>query len=193
MADCSVCDGLGTVSRVGSPPAGVWAEQWIGFSTDEITRVSNRGDTRYSKSRYPLLELNMSRAQCEAYLKARGWGSVAKSACIGCPFHGNAEWRRMRDTDPASWWDAVAFDREYRQGLGMNHERFLHISCKPLDQAPIDKIQRREQQQVDMFDVEYEAGLERAEEGDPDGCSPWACRSGSAVDNVLQIQTRPAA
>lgn len=193
MADCSVCDGLGTISRVGSPPAGVWAEQWIGFSTDEITRVSNRGDTRYSKSRYPLLELNMSRAQCEVYLKAHGWASVAKSACIGCPFHGNAEWRRMRDTDPTSWRDAVTFDREYRQGLGMEHERFLHMSCQPLDQAPIDKVQRREQQQVDMFDVAYEVGLERAEDGDPDGCSPWACRSGSSVDDVLQIQTRPAA
>lgn len=179
VAPCSVCEGLGAISRVGQPPRDAWAEQWIGFSTDEITRVSNRGDTRYSKSRYPLLDLDMSRNQCDAYLKHHGWTSVAKSACIGCPFHGNRAWRQMRDQDAASWADAVSFDADYRRGLGMEHERFLHISCKPLDQAPVDRIQRREmtEQQISVFDALYEAEL--AEEGDPDGCSPWACRSGA--------------
>lgn len=176
---CSVCDGEGTLSRIGQPPAGTWAEQWIGFSTDEIGRVSTRGDTRYSRSRHPLLELGMSRVQCEAYLRSRGWGDTAKSACVGCPFHGNAAWRRMRDTDPAAWQDAVAFDREYRRGPGMEHERYLHISRLPLDQAPTDRIQRRELEQTDLFDALYEQQLE---DGDPDGCSPWACRSGQPVD-----------
>jgi hypothetical protein len=176
---CSVCNATGTLARVGQPAAGVWAETWIGFSTDEIGRVSDRGDTRYSKSRHPLLELEMSRTQCDAYLKHHGWASVEKSACIGCPFHGNAEWRRMRDTDPESWAEAVRFDKAYRTGPGLRHERFLHISRKPLDQAPIDKIRRSEWQQDDFFDAAYEAEL--AEQGDPDGCSPWACRSGAPV------------
>jgi hypothetical protein len=134
---CSVCHGTGTVRRVGQPPTGAWAEQWIGFSTDEISRVSDRGDTRYSRSRHPLLELDMSREQCIAYLAHRGWGSVAKSACTFCPYHGNREWRNMRDNDPGSWKEAVEFDRAYRTGPGMNSQRFLHISVKPLDQAPI--------------------------------------------------------
>jgi hypothetical protein len=176
---CSVCDGTGVLVRVGQPAKGVWAEQWIGFSTDEIGRVSDRGDTRYSKSRHPLLELGMSRTQCEAYLKHHGWTSVEKSACIGCPFHGNAEWRRIRDTDPESWAEAVRFDKAYRTGPGLRHERFLHISRKPLDEAPIDKIRRSEWQMDTFFDVAYEAEL--AENGDPDGCSPWACRSGAPV------------
>ncbi|GAP46917.1 hypothetical protein [Streptomyces azureus] len=176
---CSVCDGTGTLSRVNQPPAGVWAETWIGFSTDEIGRVSDRGDTRYSRSRHPLLELNMSRTQCDAYLKHHGWTSVEKSACIGCPFHGNAEWRRMRDTDPESWREAVAFDKAYRTGPGLRHERFLHISRLPLSEAPIDKIRRSEWQMDTIFDAAYEAEL--AENGDPDGCSPWACRSGQPV------------
>lgn len=178
VAPCSVCDGLGIISRVGQPPAGVWAEQWIGFSTDEIGRISSRGDTQYSRSRYPLLELDMSRTQCEQWLQARGWTSVAKSACIGCPFHGNLHWREMRDNDPQSWQAAVAFDHEYRTGLGLRHERFLHPSCVPLDRAPIDQVQRRELIQVNVVDA---IQAQRAEYGDPDGCSPWACRSGVAV------------
>lgn len=185
VAECSVCEGLGTISRVGPPPAGAWAEQWIGFSTDEIVRVSNRGDTHYSRSRHPLLELEMSRTQCEAYLKARGWGSVVKSACIGCPFHGNAAWRTMRDSDPASWAEAVAFDKAYRDGPGMDHRRFLHSSCLPLDEAPIDKVRPGEWKSSTVADQVFDVQL--AEEGDPDGCSPWACRSGGPVDVQIQF------
>ncbi|RIH58407.1 hypothetical protein D3C59_35290 [Streptomyces sp. SHP22-7] len=160
----------------------MWAETWIGFSTDEIGRVSDRGDTRYSRSRHPLLDLGMSRTQCDAYLKHHGWTSVEKSACIGCPFHGNAEWRRMRDTDPQSWQEAVRFDKAYRTGPGLRHERFLHISRRPLGEAPIDRVRPSEWQQDDFFDAVYEAELDRAENGDPDGCSPWACRSGQPID-----------
>ncbi|MFF2411812.1 hypothetical protein [Streptomyces sp. NPDC058092] len=181
VAECSVCEGTGVISRVGQPPAGVWAEQWIGFSTDEITRVSNRGDTRYSKSRYPLLELDMSREQCIEYLIARGWGDVVKSACKGCPFKSNAEWRRMRDTDPKAWAETVAFDKAYRNGPGMNHQRFLHASCLPLDEAPIDVKQAREWKASTVPDQVYAARLKLADEGDPDGCSPYACRSGNAA------------
>ncbi|WP_405536976.1 hypothetical protein [Streptomyces antimycoticus] len=193
VAECSVCHGEGVVVQVGPPPAGTWAEQWIGFSTDEIGRVSNRGDTRYSHSRYPLLELDMSRQQCIDYLAAHGWGDVAKSACLGCPFKSNAEWRRMRDTDPQAWAEVVAFDKAYRDAPGMTHQRFLHISRLPLDEAPIDARQPRELKQSTVADQVYAAELALAESGDPDGCSPWACRSGNAVDDVLQIQTRPAA
>ncbi|MDT0270609.1 hypothetical protein RM844_30485 [Streptomyces sp. DSM 44915] len=182
---CSVCGGVGSLARVGQPPRDRWAEQWIGFSADEIGRVSTRADTRYSRSRHPLLDLGMSRVQCEAYLRSKGWGSTAKSACIGCPFHGNAEWRRMRDTDPDSWVEAIRFDAAYRTGPGLRHQRYLHISRKPLAEAPIDRIRPSEYQQTTVFDQVYETELERAEMGDPDGCSPWACRSGEPVAREL--------
>lgn len=52
---------------------------------------------------------------------------------------------------------------------------FLHRSRVPLDQAPIDRVTRREwtDRQGDLFD--------EVEDGDPDGCSPWTCRSGLPV------------
>lgn len=65
-------------------PRGRVAEQWIGFSTDEIGRVSDKDGVSYVHKRYPLLELGMNRAACERYLHQQGWGDVAKSACIGC-------------------------------------------------------------------------------------------------------------
>ena len=164
-------------------PKGNTVTQWIGFSTDEIHRVNDRRDNLYSQKRYPLLELGMSRKDCQRYLTKVGWGDTAKSACIGCPFHGNAQWRDLRDNHPEEWADAVEFDRQIRKGgargLPPNGEAFLHRSRVPLDIAPIDKVTRREhaENQTDIFDEL--ADLE--ENGPADGCSPYGCRSGDPV------------
>jgi hypothetical protein len=165
-------------------PRGVFAEQWIGFSTDEIHRVRDTLDVQYSRPRHPLIELGMSRKDCVRWLTARGWSSVAKSACIGCPFHGNAQWRDLRDNHPDEWADAVAFDEAIRKGgargLPLNGEAFLHRSRIPLSIAPINRVTRAEQadRQLDLIEAikDVEAGL--WEDGDPDGCSPYGCRSG---------------
>lgn len=194
-------------------PRDVFAEQWIGFSTDEIHRVRNRLDVNYSRPRYPLLDLGMSRKDCQRWLERAGWGHTAKSACIGCPFHGNAQWRALRDTCECGhhrdahnvdgwceyrlppdadysdvhrcecprfrapqWADAVDFDRRIRKGGAsaspLDGEAFLHRSRVPLDLAPIDRVTRAEyaDMQLDLF-----------EDGDPDGCSPYGCRSGEVA------------
>ena len=165
-------------------PRGTFAEQAIGISTDEIGRAKDSGIS-YLRSIFPLLELGMSRADCERYLKSRGWTSVEKSACIGCPFHGNAQWRHIRDTQPQEWVDAVAFDHAIRngsaranaQGQELRGHMYLHRSRLPLDQAPIDRVTPHEWKgrQADVFDAVAD---QLAEDGDPDGCSPWSCRSG---------------
>jgi len=155
------------------------AEQWIGFSTDEVHRVDGKRQVLYVQKRYPLIELSMSRKDCQRWLAAAGWGHTAKSACIGCPFHGNAQWRDLRDNHPIEWADAVAFDKAIRKGgsrgLPLNGTAFLHRSRVPLDRAPIDRVSAREygDLQLDIFDV--------LEDGDPDGCSPYGCRSGEPV------------
>lgn len=167
---------------------GLVAEQWIGFSIDEIHRVDNKQQNLYTTKRYPLLDLDMSRKDCERWLKAAGWGHTAKSACIGCPFHGNEQWRTLRDHHPEQWADAVDFDRQIRKGgargLPLNGEAFLHRSRVPLDLAPIDRVTRKEwnDRQVDIFDAIADQELDDVlERGDPDGCSPYGCRSGEPV------------
>lgn len=163
-------------------PKGRLAEQWIGFSTDEIGRVSDKNSVSYLRSRCPLLELGMSRRDCVRYLDRSGWGDTTKSSCIGCPYHGNRQWRALRDNHPGEWVDAVEFDRQIRKGgargLPLNGEAFLHSSRVPLDIAPIDHWTRGDRAaanaevQGDLFDL--------IEDGDPDSCSPYGCRSGAA-------------
>ena len=158
-------------------PRKLYAETWVGFSTDEIHRVNDNRSPGYAKLTYPLLDLGMSRKDCQRWLTSRGW-VVAKSACIGCPFHGNREWRDLRDNHPQEWADAVAFDTAMRNApkgsrSGIRSKQFLHRSLLPLSIAPIDRVTRREWQdrQGDILDA-------IAEDGDPDGCSPYGCRSG---------------
>lgn len=219
-------------------PRGVYVEQWVGISRDEFGRAKDSG-IQYLRSAFPLLDLDgaadgregWTRSDCQRYLTANGWASTPKSACIGCPFHGNAQWRQLRDNctrcghhrdehsrfasgwacahlynhgagddvpaDVCScpgfyapeWDDAVDFDRSIRAGNARGNangnpllsEAYLHRSRLPLDQAPIDRVTAHEwaSQQTDVFGQIADAELEA---DDPDGCSPWACRSGRPVD-----------
>lgn len=97
-------------------PRGVYVETAIGISLDEIGRAKD-SDVRYMRNVFPLLDLKMTRTDCERYNRSRGWTTVAKSACIGCPFHGNRQWRDLRDGSPEEWADAVDFDHEIRGGV----------------------------------------------------------------------------
>lgn len=109
-----------------------------------------------------------------------------------CPYHGNRQWREMRDQRPAEWADAVEFDQAIRKGgargLPLNGEAFLHRSRVPLELAPIDRVTSREwhDRQTNLIDqiADHEAGYDPGEDGDPDGCSPYGCRSGVPTTEV---------
>jgi hypothetical protein len=121
----------------------VHVEQWIGISGDELHRL--RASREYWITlRYPLvfdLRPAWRRSDCVAWL-GREYPDhpVPRSACIACPFHSNAEWRAMRDCDPASWQEAVTFDRAVRKLGGMRGDVYLHASRRPLNEAPIDDV-----------------------------------------------------
>jgi hypothetical protein len=162
-------------------PAGVYAEQAIGISVDEFHRAKD-SDVRYLRNVFPLLDLGMSRDDCIAYLRENGFGETVKSACVGCPYSGNARLRWIRDTDPDAWADLVAFDHAIRngspraiaEGKPLRGQFFIHRSLKPLDQVDLDPPTRGHLRVV---------GGTAVEDDDPDGCSPWSCRSGEPVDS----------
>lgn len=170
-------------------PRGVFAEQAIGISVDEIGRAKD-ADVSYLKNVFPLLDLGWTRADCESYLTAQNWVGAVKSACLGCPFHSNSQWREIRDNDPAGWADVVLFDQQVRHGhprsQATGRRYFLHPSCQPLDEVDLDRPPRRRPATTAATATSaVGAGTAETEiDGDPDGCSPWACRSGTAVPAV---------
>ena len=175
VGPCSICRGDGVRRRVGAVPAGALAEQWIGFTIDEIERVSDAGFPAYQRPRFPLIDLNWTVGDCERFNAERGWQSE-KSACKGCPLHADEIWIDMKRRDPGDFADAVAFDAALRaEGSGMADDRFLHESRQPLDVAvaKAEALQRARGEQVWMWGSPAKKKVR--------GCSPYGCRSGEAV------------
>jgi hypothetical protein len=62
-----------------------------------------------------ILPCRESRADCGAWLaKHFPDRTFPRSACVGCPFRSNEEWRDMRDNRPEEWADACDFDEAQR-------------------------------------------------------------------------------
>jgi hypothetical protein len=59
---------------------------------------------------------------------------------------------------------------------------YLHRQCVPLDQADLYATwAENKRKQLTIFDDMGGAELSLLEHGDPDGCSPYGCRSGASV------------
>lgn len=153
--------------RLGYPhparvPAGVYAEMSIGISVDEIERARS-ADVAYMRNTFPLLDLGWRRGDCARYLAQHGLSGFGKSSCIGCTFHDDAFWVRLKTDSPAEWADAVDFDRAIRHGSAranadghpLRGQFFLHRQ-----RVPLDRVVLRPQP------VPRE---------DAPGCGPWTC------------------
>ncbi|MGW3835100.1 hypothetical protein [Streptomyces microflavus] len=177
-------------------PRGVHVEQWVGISTDEFHRAKD-SDVKYMRNRHPLIELGWSRSDCIRYLTSLGLADTPKSSCLGCPFHGNAQWRSIRDESPEEWADVVDFDARIRKGNAratasgnrLLGQAFLHRSRVPLSEAPIDHVTAAEwaARQQTVEGPTDPAGLEELERGVTDGCSPWSCRGSEPEQNDFRL------
>lgn len=130
-------------------------QQLFGISTDEATRAK---DSRFSyiTHEHPLLDRGMSRADCEAWCAERGLAPPS-SACVGCGYRRDPEWRRMRDESPQEFADAVAFDHFIREGKrGLRAQAFVHDSRRPLDQVDLATPEEAGQHLFDGFANECE-------------------------------------
>jgi len=136
-------------------------EAWFGISADEMRRVRVSKD-RWKINVYPLIGLPgpilsrpYTRALCQAWLDDHYPGrTISRSACLGCPYHSNAEWRGLRMGDQEEWQDTVEFDRKMRHCGGMKDEMFLHRSRLPLDE--VDLRNAEDMGQENLFENECE-------------------------------------
>jgi hypothetical protein len=147
-------------------PSDVRIIQYLGLSYDEPGRIIStkaRFQSKpWSETRFPLFDLEMTRRDCVDYLESHGV-TAPRSPCVFCPYRSNAEWRHLRDTDPEGWQRAIEVDEGLRKeaaicNRGFDQRLYVHRSCKPLRQAPIDDAVSRGEQRLlfDGFDAECE-------------------------------------
>lgn len=127
---------LGVGSRGYIPPKTV--ERWIGISIDEADRMKPPV-RRYESHRWPLIEAEMTRQQCDDWLHAHFKRRAPKSSCKCCPFQSDAQWRALKERSPdefaqACWIDAQL--RSHKNKARFRGEPYLHRSRIPL--AEID-------------------------------------------------------
>lgn len=108
----------------------------IGISLDEWTRAGTAEDPRspYQLRDYPLLALNLSRADCTQIIRRAGLPLPPRSACYFCPFHTAEEWRRLKRNEPDLFKRACALeDKLHARGQALGRgEFFLTRWGKPL-------------------------------------------------------------
>jgi hypothetical protein len=133
------------------------AVQWIGISVDEVQRMKDSRE-KLITHRWPLVDLRMSRQDCLRWMERNGYSRPPRSACVFCPYHSDAEWRRLKTDAPTEFADAVQFERDLqhvkRQTDNMKGIPFLHNSLRPL--SKVDFSTEEERGQLNMFNNECE-------------------------------------
>ncbi len=103
----------------------------LGISADESSRVRT-SPVHYVKNCYPLVDLNLTRADAIAWLRSKHLPVPSRSACYMCPLTPLADWALRRSTP--DWHKAVIIDRAIRHAhRHRGYTTFLHRSLQPLD------------------------------------------------------------
>lgn len=132
--------------------------QWIGISRDEAHRMKP-ARPGWLTSIWPLVDLRMTRADCLQWMSSRGYPLPPRSACYFCPYHSDAEWMRLRDSEPEAFAAAIDYERKLSASVtSMTSLRasgaFLHRTCKPLSEVDFDSLAVNKQ--VSLFGEECE-------------------------------------
>jgi len=94
----------------------------------------------------------MTRTHCLEWMRKNNYPTPPRSACIFCPYHSNAEWRRLRDGSPGEFAAAVEYEKAIQKTFsgvtGFRGVVYLHRDLVPLDQVDLTHDDR----QGEMFD-----------------------------------------
>ena len=121
-------------------PKHLQVEMWMGISVDEIERQRDSQDVWITK-RYPLIEIGASRSQLLTWFMDNYPGRyLPRSACVGCPYKSNSEWKWLKENYKESFLEAVEVDNALRNSpqvvaaiTANGDNAFIHNSTIPLE------------------------------------------------------------
>ena len=146
---------IGRRPRISSarPP---FVVQWMGISTDEWMRCKD-ARVGWIANAYPLIEVGMSRADCVSWFNERFPSQpIAKSSCVGCPYHSAREWLTLYRDDPDGMARTIALDERLRDPARVAVEKngrpkYLHSSLRPLREV-LAELDVQDRMQGRLFD-----------------------------------------
>jgi len=119
-----------------------WAEKlwpdhdfmwYIGIEANETKRAKRFQGAKGERhtSRYPLIDLGLTREACEQLLVDLEWGvPVHKSSCVFCPWMTEDELRDMYLNHPEKWTMAKKVERDFSLTSARKYRAFVDGGCK---------------------------------------------------------------
>ena len=140
-------------------PKNVTVEMVIGISLDEIGRM-RVPEEKWITNVYPLIDARITRHECELWWQANAPADappLARSACVMCPYHSDAEWMHLQDTEPQRIDLAVQAEADFnaeqtRRGYG-HVSYYLHARRIPLAEA-LAAVREENSNNPSLFDTE---------------------------------------
>jgi hypothetical protein len=137
------------VKRIAVERGLVPSVNWLGISTDEMTRVTTARAANWLL-RFPLIfDHPLSRAQCIQTITDYGWPKAPKSSCWMCPNRRDAQWIHLKETRPDEFQKAVEFDVALRE---RKPDAFLHDSRTPLGEVAFKEKSESSGDQLTLCD-----------------------------------------
>lgn len=134
--------------------AGREVVQYLGISWDEAHRMKP-AQQPWMRNVYPLVENRLTRGHCLEWMERNGYPRPPRSACTFCPYHSDAEWKRLRAEAPDEFAGAVEYEKRLQVAYAqtpMGGTPYLHAS-----RAPLDQVEFTDDRQADMFGNECAA------------------------------------
>lgn len=113
---------------------------WLGITTDEKRRAKPYS-VKYIESRFPLLELGMSRKDCINFLELKNIDIPPKSSCVFCPYRSEDGWRRIKN-NKEDWELSLEVDKMIRNSLD-DCNLYLHYTLKPLEEIDFYRNEKK--------------------------------------------------
>ena len=148
--------------RRGRPfPKNKHAEMWIGISRDEVSRIKPSREP-WVIHRWPLVDIRMTRQDCFEWFKAEYPDRhLPRSACVICPYRSDEHWLELKRSEPASYAEAVNFDRWLRHSSQnpvrklLTDRPYLHSARRPLDSV-VAELETASPEKIGHFNEECE-------------------------------------
>lgn len=109
------------------------ADQWIGFTIDEMERMRVYQEGKAWQHVYPLIDMRLTKPDCIALVERMGWPTPPGSSCWMCPFRSDYEWQQMIDECPSDFEKAKAFEKN--EVRSRDPHAWLHRSCRPIGEV----------------------------------------------------------
>lgn len=109
----------------------------VGISVDESHRMRTDDPERspYTKIEYPLIDLMLTRIDCQSIIAKAGLSMAPKSSCWFCPFKKQHEWTDMRQHQPELFAKAIELEQTVRSKLPDYQHLWLTSAKRPIEQA----------------------------------------------------------